>query len=785
MFRQQMALTFELEVVALLKPAFYETRKMYDNLRFNNHGWPPTVDTFNDMHNLSHYLRAQWPSVQRNVHLGKADQDPNKRIYTNFIGNVVVLTTSHLQEYLENPDKIDATSTASFVGLLRAPPTQLGDSSEGYLVDVQVSGGRTLNGFDYNTGVLGPTLAQIPTMPCSASMAPLWADSAKNQNPSYHNISWWGPNNPKLGWGNHFEANIPILDGAGRQIGRAGNAISFLSITDLLQESIQNGGQVTTGGHSMLYTEKGLVLGFTENFNFSLTKDIEVQTTDALFKDRATTLSAGLGVVAAGQEGVQCPESSYRGTLNHEGVAYLLEVHSIDVESHGLPPLPDRWCHFSLLPRRNTMHEFDAARKANDMSITSVIVGGVVLVLLVALLLFKAHQKSRQLAKQLDQKYRAEVKRLVGQDVQLLASLVVVTMETFLEFEELPIYETVRDMGKAVHLDTEEAVLEFQRKGNKFLFISHEWLGFSEPDPQGVQLECMKCTVRKIAKTVPPGSLHIWLDIISVPQKNRNGQALAVSSLPAFARFCDVFAVVAPNAYHAEANKSCSLDSYKTRGWCRMELLSKVSASGLRNMWFVSGTLNRQNDGSNNPDSTHGLKFEKLPDTKEKFRSLPFDVFNGQFSCCAHQHKGSFSHCDKEKLVRAATCLYAGCIKGRHDHAELRSVIEGLCQHGMEGLDKYFPKTHDLERPGGAVERGRELFGPLIGMVGEHLAFSPAEYLNSNGDGSSGTSARATSQFKRLALASVSGSRSRSNAKTAKTETVMLPSLESALESKV
>jgi hypothetical protein len=109
-----MAATLEVEVVALLRPCFSQTRQFHDDLRFHNNDWPPTVDYFRQPETLKKYLRAQWPRLQRNIHMKKADRNASRRVYTNFIGHVMVLATnSSLEDYIKDPNSADMLATNS------------------------------------------------------------------------------------------------------------------------------------------------------------------------------------------------------------------------------------------------------------------------------------------------------------------------------------------------------------------------------------------------------------------------------------------------------------------------------------------------------------------------------------------------------------------------------------------------------------------------------------------------------------------------------------------------
>jgi len=167
--------------------------------------------------------------------------------------------------------------------------------------------------------------------------------------------------------------------------------------------------------------------------------------------------------------------------------------------------------------------------------------------------------------------------------------------------------------------------------GAIILFISHQWLSFAHPDPEGVQLRTLQRVLlgmlsgrtldimdeaswlalsknssflstseflqlfpfhRGLAAedfTKELQDAYIWLDYFSVPQPasaqeqqelisgigaaelTSNLQALAIHSIPYYIERSAFFFVVAPEAKHADTGEVCDLESWRARGWCRLE----------------------------------------------------------------------------------------------------------------------------------------------------------------------------------------------------------------------
>ena len=91
--------------------------------------------------------------------------------------------------------------------------------------------------------------------------------------------------------------------------------------------------------------------------------------------------------------------------------------------------------------------------------------------------------------------------------------------------KDLVIYDAIADVAAA------------KREGLVFVFLSHQWLAFASPDPMNVHCTAMQQAVRAVAAAagVPLASLRVWVDFISIPQRNRSEQRLSIASLPTFA----------------------------------------------------------------------------------------------------------------------------------------------------------------------------------------------------------------------------------------------------------
>lgn len=104
--------------------------------------------------------------------------------------------------------------------------------------------------------------------------------------------------------------------------------------------------------------------------------------------------------------------------------------------------------------------------------------------------------------------------------------------------------------------------------GFVFCFLSHQWLGWGEADPHGKHMDAMRRAVQAVARDagVPLASVRVWCDVVSIPQKNRSEQRLAIASLPTFASCSNYFVAVRAQGPNQTAPLIVSAPFSATRG---------------------------------------------------------------------------------------------------------------------------------------------------------------------------------------------------------------------------
>jgi len=283
----------------------------------------------------------------------------------------------------------------------------------------------------------------------------------------------------------------------------------------------------------------------------------------------------------------------------------------------------------------------------------------------------------------------------------------------FLRMGRLCSYETMRDRGSLVWLDTLEQIRTFKRT-NLIIFLSHQWLGWGLPDPDAHHFNAMCAAITHVTKvltesggdaTLSPERTYIWCDFLSIAQDHRALQVMAVSALTMFSVSSDAFVVIAPPATHLGSGDTCNFESYSLRGWCRAEVLSKICGDGLKRMFVLE-------------DESHTIQ----PLTEEWLSKLDMAVFHGNFSCCHLEHEHA-SVCDKETLMPAMLGLYS-LMWLRRNEPHMEWVFEYI--NGAK--DYFFPPYFTFKTRTGAEKR--ELFGPLVSMLERRLQHTANEHFD-------------------------------------------------------
>lgn len=195
----------------------------------------------------------------------------------------------------------------------------------------------------------------------------------------------------------------------------------------------------------------------------------------------------------------------------------------------------------------------------------------------------------------------------------------VMSVDDVLKLDRLVDHEQMVGEDKVFHVPADGLVI----------FVSHQWLSFKHPDdPNNVQLRALQRMLRTIKdgrvlelfeesdwngfatgvdaskvlvkdlqnnlsstqQQLTPEAFasiiekaYIWWDFFSIPQLStkhfpsrgvsapKGNQLLAIESIPFYLERASFLVVCAPESQHVDTGKRCDLESWRGRGWCRLE----------------------------------------------------------------------------------------------------------------------------------------------------------------------------------------------------------------------
>jgi len=131
--------------------------------------------------------------------------------------------------------------------------------------------------------------------------------------------------------------------------------------------------------------------------------------------------------------------------------------------------------------------------------------------------LFKRHRQLGNLQKEKEQ-FEAQQLKLAKSMLDTMAFPIhLVLAKHFLELDQLTVFEDLRDKGlhKVIDKVKDLCIDELGSVRNSFVFFSHQWTGFSEPDADRIQFRIMCDSLRDLTnkkETWHSQSVHVWVD---------------------------------------------------------------------------------------------------------------------------------------------------------------------------------------------------------------------------------------------------------------------------------
>ncbi|OLP84952.1 hypothetical protein AK812_SmicGene34112 [Symbiodinium microadriaticum] len=329
---------------------------------------------------------------------------------------------------------------------------------------------------------------------------------------------------------------------------------------------------------------------------------------------------------------------------------------------------------------------------------------GVLLGLNIILALRRQARALQDLARHLALEKCDSIRRSVRNLDTFLFPMCLVELPEFLQMGQLVRHEVAREAGQLRCFESHEADGVSASSGT--VFVSHQWAGFDHPDPEGRQYSSILLALQGLQERgIACG--YIWVDYTSIPQVNEFQQQAAVNSLAVYASRCSVLVAVAPTCTHADTGAEVNLQTYGSRGWCRLELLSYKTGSGLRSgdaTIYICDDSGLRNGGAD----------ESLAD-----QSI-LHVLGGSFTCCSREHPDNMP-CDRHKIRDVLLGIYwrLSCIK-RDGDLVLASWAREMLQIADTDTEKYFP-SHSMYRTASGAQL-QEHFDGYLPLLREMFA---------------------------------------------------------------
>lgn len=324
--------------------------------------------------------------------------------------------------------------------------------------------------------------------------------------------------------------------------------------------------------------------------------------------------------------------------------------------------------------------------------------------LIFALLMCIMYRRFRKQLVKLEAEKRKQIQEKISEATDsvnhLAHPIVLVTADWFLDSGRMIKHEDARSQNCFTVIDTMKELKRF-KKTNTIVFLSHQWLAWSEPDPDQLQYKSMRSAFQELIRKrdLRMDRLYVWLDYTSIPQTHRGLQKLSINSLTNYAGSCDLFVIVAPGKiYHKDTGTLCDKYSYQQRSWCRAEQLAHSCRRGVEHMYIAN---------------EEGMGLEPLTWDWIK-RSL--QVFEGELSCCLRGHVG-MDQCDREYLVTPALGLYCELLAMEKLNLLTKDKKEVL-DFFKSNKHQVFPPTFSYSTPNGPETR--ELFGEILTVLDQY-----------------------------------------------------------------
>merc|ERR1711871_1527200 len=195
----------------------------------------------------------------------------------------------------------------------------------------------------------------------------------------------------------------------------------------------------------------------------------------------------------------------------------------------------------------------------------------------------------------------------------------------------------------------------------EIVFVSHEWLSWAHPDPQGRQLRVLCRVIERLKRgeldtemdpmhtilykhkfttkakdwQVMLKRTYFWVDWFSMPQPGaekiedigkeemsvlQTEGSKAIRSIPAYVERSDFILILVPSLYHNDRKVPTCYRTWRRRGWCLLELYAAAMAR----------------DSSNPPLLVRSKR--GTPMWMSPLEILKLSIGMAEFTCCQRNH---------------------------------------------------------------------------------------------------------------------------------------------------
>lgn len=148
-----------------------------------------------------------------------------------------------------------------------------------------------------------------------------------------------------------------------------------------------------------------------------------------------------------------------------------------------------------------------------DVALFLIVIGFIQVAVAVAVVLYKLRKTIQAERKAQRILNIARVNRAIDSGQQLRHPAIFVTFDVLRELGAFTSHETVREQGRLHVFDTHEMLRTFA-KDHDTLFVSHQWLSFTGPDPKAIQYQALleACDALCNQEGLAAKDLYIWLE---------------------------------------------------------------------------------------------------------------------------------------------------------------------------------------------------------------------------------------------------------------------------------